>query len=392
MGTELRRGGGEARSPRRTGPALRPEHAAGARCPPGAAGGELRPAERLSGWVVRRAAQRGRAVLRGRAGAGGGRRRRGRPDRDLRADVSRARPPRSRLDADVRALPARLAARGCPGERRPRGRVADLALQPEQPDRRAARAGRDRRARPGPARGCGRRRRGLLRVRRPDVHRADRRAAERDRAAHALEGVRLRVAPCGLCDRGAGGGSRAGAAARARRRQRPVGPDRGGRPEGAAARRGGDDRGARAGACRARRGGPRLPAERRQLRLRPQRRAARRAARGAGARRARLRRRHQDHRSAAARGRSPARSARCRGRRAARPVGLRRAHELGDRAARVARARRIRPRARRDGDRLPRPPAGAPRLPRRLRPRAARGRRPRGRRAPHRRGLPRSAR
>ena len=44
------------------------------------------------------------------------------------------------------------------------------------------------------------------------------------------------------------------------------------------------------------------------------------------------------------------------------------------------------------GDRLPRPPAHAARLPRRARPRAARRRRPRRRRAPHGRGRPGRAR
>ena len=52
----------------------------------------------------------------------------------------------------------------------------------------------------------------------------------------------------------------------------------------------------------------------------------------------------------------------------------------------VARPRRQRARARRDRDRVPRSPAHAVGVPRRLRPRAARRRRPRRRRAPHRRG------
>ena len=54
--------------------------------------------------------------------------------------------------------------------------------------------------------------------------------------------------------------------------------------------------------------------------------------------------------------------------------GIRRAHEHRDRAARVARPRRLRPSPLRHGHRVPRPPAHALGVPRRLRSRARRGR------------------
>ena len=63
-----------------------------------------------------------------------------------------------------------------------------------------------------------------------------------------------------------------------------------------------------------------------------------------------------------------------------------------DGAAHHARPRRERPGADRDGDRLSRPPADAPGVPRRLRPGGAGRRRSRRRRAPHRRGRARVVR
>ena len=81
-------------------------------------------------------------------------------------------------------------------------------------------------ARPGPSRRRRRRRRGVLRVRRRHLRRSDRGAAEPDRAAHALEGVRLRLAAGGLRDRVRGGGGAAGAAPGAGERQRARRGDR----------------------------------------------------------------------------------------------------------------------------------------------------------------------
>ena len=99
----------------------------------------------------------------------------------------------------------------------PAGGRPRLGLQPEQPDRRARRAGGDRRARTvAPGRGGGRRR-GVLRVRREDGRAARRGDAEPDRAPDALEGVRPRRAARRLRDRLARGRARARTAGATRR-------------------------------------------------------------------------------------------------------------------------------------------------------------------------------
>ena len=182
--------------------------------------------------------------------------------------------------------------------------------------------------------------------------------------------------------------------------RRAPGPDRGSvrvdrsrsAPQPAPRRRRRDDRGAGADADVAGRGRLHVRADGDELRLRADRRAARRAARGAGHRRARVSRCDPGHRSPpVGERRAPAR-ARGRARPRSRPRGDRHPHDDRDRDPSHAVARRERPHTGRDGNRVPRPPADALGIPRRLRSRAPRRRRSRRRRAPHGRGRPRRAR
>ena len=188
-----RRGGGGAAGPAPGGDhPVRRQRSAAARRPAGAARRELRAAERVSGGHLPRAARGGRFLRRRRAGPDRRRGRGGRPDRARRAHLSRARPPGPRQAADLSALRDRERGRGRGADGRARRCRPRLDLQPEQPDRRARRAGGDRRAGAvGPAR-RGRGRRGLLRVRRRDGRSADRGRSEPRRPPHALEGVRAR--------------------------------------------------------------------------------------------------------------------------------------------------------------------------------------------------------
>ena len=190
------------------------------------------------------------------------------------------RPPRGGLPAHVRPLPDRIAARGRRGRHRARRRRPDLGLQPEQPHRRAARSRRDRHARTRASPGRRRRRRGVLGVRRRHLRATRRRAAEPDRAANALEGVRLRGAAGRLRGRSSGDGRRARAAAAAGQRLGAGGNDRGSRATRATPRRRGDRRRTRARARGPRCRRPRLSGEPRQLRLVAHGRVTRRAPRG----------------------------------------------------------------------------------------------------------------
>ena len=125
----------------------------------------------------------------------------------------------------------------------------------------------DRRARARAPAGGRRRRRGVLGVRRRHVRPARRRAAEPDRAADALEGVRLRGAASRLRGRGCGDRGRARAAAAAGERLGAGGTDRGGGAAGAAPRHRRDRGRARARAQVPHRRRVRLPRDARQLRL-----------------------------------------------------------------------------------------------------------------------------
>ena len=119
---------------------------------------------------------------------------------------------------------------------------------------------------------------------------------------------------------------------------------------------------------------------------------SRRAPRAAGHHRPPVRGGDPGHPPAADRERPLPAGPRSRARPAARARGHAHPHEHRDGAPHHALARRQRPVARRDRDRVSRPPAHAARLPRRVRSRLRRGRRPRGRRAPHRRGRSRRVR
>ena len=116
----------------------------------------------------------------------------------------------------------------------------------------------------------GRRRRGVCRVRCALCGAVGRRASEPRRSAHALEGVRVRRAPCRLCTRSPGHGS---APRRASRSSLDLGTGRahrGGRARrAAAARPRADDRRARACACGAAAAGHDAPPVAGQLRLDP---------------------------------------------------------------------------------------------------------------------------
>ena len=175
-----------------------------------------------------RAPRGGCGIQRGRAGADRSRRGRRRADRALRADVPRARPQRGDRRADLRPVPDRLAAARGRRRRRPgRGR-RDLDLQPEQPDGRAPQLRRDRVACACTSECGGRRRRGVLGVRRRHVRGARRRAAQPDRAADALEGIRPRRTAGRLCRGRARSWPRSSTAAGRRRasRRRPHGSRR----------------------------------------------------------------------------------------------------------------------------------------------------------------------
>ena len=244
---------------------VRPEHTTAPGCAAGAARGEHGAAQRVPGRQLSRA-RRGGGVLRRPRGRERRRRSgRGRSDPAPRAGVPR--PRRAGVDrpADLRALPDRDDPTGRRRRRPRRRRGARLGVQPTEPDGRVGRAGDDRRACANEAGDDRRRRRGVRRVRRPLVRALGRRAAEPGRAADDVEGVRLRLAPGGLCtgvprDRGAAHGAPgAGADFGPRRR------DRNGRVARSSSRRRRGDRG-RARACPA-------GAGERRLRLRPEREA-----------------------------------------------------------------------------------------------------------------------
>ena len=202
-----------------------------------------------------------------------------------------------------------------------------------------------------------------------------RRASEPRRPANALEGVRLRLAPCRVRARASRHSGAAHRAACARPDRGAGGRDRLGRaakPE--ARRRRGDDRRARARPRGARGRRVRRRADRDELRLPQDERAARGDAGAAGHGRTRVPGRHPDQHSPSERERRAPPCARRRARRPRRPRGDRAADDDRDRASADALARRDGPHARRDGHRVRRPPPDPARLPRGLRPRA-RGRR-----------------
>jgi hypothetical protein len=208
-------------------PALRPEHAACSRGAAGAAGGELRAAAGVPGRDIRGAAGGCRRLLRRHRRAGRDRRGGGRADLGLRTHVPRTRQLGRDRGAHLRSVPDRDAAGRSVDHRLGRRRRPDLGLQPEQPDRGAARPGRDRRARLCSPVVRGRGRRGLLRVRRRDVCAPDRRAAESDRPPDALEASASRRFELG---------------GRSGRRRRPRSSSCAGRRRASAARRHGSAR------------------------------------------------------------------------------------------------------------------------------------------------------
>ena len=159
-----------------------------------------------------RAARGGRRVLRCRAGADRRRRRCRRADR-LCARTYLGPGGSASLEPPTYGL-YRIATEleGATTTADPGGSGPDLGLQPEQPDRRAARPRGGRRPGARASRGRGRRRRGLLRVRRRELRAADRGPAEPDRPAHALEGLRPGLAAGGLGRRRTRGRRRARAA------------------------------------------------------------------------------------------------------------------------------------------------------------------------------------
>ena len=258
--------------------------------------------------------------------------------------------------------------RSPPGSRAPRltddawpSADLDLGLQPEQPDRRARRAGGDRRARarryPDAAVVVDE---AYFEYGGEDGRAARSRERRTCRAPDALEGVRPRGAAGRLRGRLARR-RRASSTAAATRRPSPL------RPRGSPPPRCANPR-LDVEETIAERERMRAALARRRLRLPAVRRrtssssaptpTGRRRARGAGPRRPPLPGRRSASRCASrprTTGSSP-RSAPTR-RAVACPLRARRPHDRRDRAADLARPRRARPRARRHRDRLPRPPA-----------------------------------
>ena len=389
--------GGRGRSAARprsgAGAEVRPEHAAAARRRADPAGGELRDAEPVSGRdsiasSARRRRRTSPATL-GRESAGS--RSSSAPAPTIsscsarapswrRAARRRSSPPTYALYRIATLLAARMPSPATEAD----GASLIWRCNPDNPTGRRDAGGRARRARAAPSRGRGRRRRGLRRVRRRDRRPVARRVPQPDRAAHDVEGVRLRRAPGRVrgrsaCDgRRAGGAARAGADLRARRPHRRC---RASRPALRPRRR---DRRARARPRRSRCG--RASTRRRSAgnfvwirseddlgaRLEQQGIIVRRFPEGI---RVTLRRPTENDLFLRALGAEPGPLP---GREA---TLIRTSTETALRITLVA--RRQRPVARRDRDRVSRPPVDAARLPRGVRSRLRRRRRPRGRRAPH---------
>ena len=377
--------------PRRP-PRLRPEHAAVPGRAAGAARGELRAAERVSGRDVPRAA-RGRRRVRGRRGRASGRRRRGRrADPPLRAHIPRPRRARRRSTKPTYAL-YRMATQS----RAPRSSAADDERRLSGAATRTTRPGR-RREPPSSSRS----------PRAPDddvvvdeayVEFGGESVVPFIAEAPNLIVLRTLSKAFGFASLRVGYAVAAPEIAAVLEERRAPAPSPA-RPRGSARRRCGT-RGSST-SRRRRRAGTRArprslaaghdcpPTATNFVFLRSEEPLGR-PARGAGPRRARRERRHPDHapRPAendvilAALGAAAART---------RPRRRRRPDDHRDRAARDARPRRLGPDTDRDRHRVPRPPADALGVPRRLRSRAARGRRPRRRRAPHGGGRARRAR
>ena len=140
LGAALGRGRRAARPAPGADPPLRPEHAAA--CPGVPQVPLAESFARLNEYpdgTYRELREAAAAYCGVEPGADRGRRRRGRPDRDLRADVPRPRPARGDHAADVlRSTGSRAALEGAEVVDRAGRRRARLGLQPEQPDRRAA--------------------------------------------------------------------------------------------------------------------------------------------------------------------------------------------------------------------------------------------------------------
>ncbi len=367
-------------------------------------GGELRDAQRVSRRDLPRAARGGGRVRlprrRRRRGVEPDRRRRGRRRSHpaLRPHLPRRRGERRRSSRrPTRSTASRRCSRApipSPARTAPTARASIWRCNPDNPTGVVDPGGGARRARAPPSRRAVVVDEAYVEYGGETRHPVARRVPEPDRAAHDVEGLRLRRAPRrvrgrGSRDgRGARGAASAGADLRARR------PDRRGRaPRSALRPRRRSSPSASASATPSSRPGfDAPPVAGNFVWIRSDGRS-RRAARAAGHHRAPLPGGDPGHAPAAGRERPlPARA-----RRRARPA------RPGARQRSSARAPRRRSGSRSSldgsgrshvatGHRLPRPPADAARLPRRVRPRLRRRRRSRGRRAPHRRGRARRVR